>query len=229
MAISKKKLTWLITITGILVMLIGTFAYFTDRVDSDASVKTADASEIIKVTPDGTEEGSEDPGSSLEDVWKEKNPNELIKPGDDVDLSYELTNIGDSDIDVKETIILSSSVPLDQADPEYRLFLDAAADKYGAMVGGTVVSAEAISEYQVKYEVAPFSLEKGQSKAFDYVMVFNKYAGNAFQQSTCTIDYLVEMRQHSDLLAENEGWEEIQTATITFAGINNYNVVPAAK
>lgn len=226
MTLSKKKTTWLLAITSIVVLLIGALAYFTDRVETDASITTADASEIIKVTPDGTEDGSEDPGASLEDLWRQNNPDEIIHPGDEVDLGYDLSNIGSADIDVKETFILSSSVLLNQADPEYRLFLDAAADQYGAMVGGEVVSSEIISEYQVKYEIAPFVLEKGQEKDMDYVMVFNKYANNDFQQSICTIDYLVEMRQHSDLLAADEGWQEIQTATITFGGVHDYPAVP---
>lgn len=228
MTITKNKSACLLAIAGVFVLLMGVFSYFTDREQAKASISTADASEIIKVTPDGTEDGSADPGSSLEDLWNANNPNKVIKPGDDVDLSYELSNLGRSDIDVKETIILTSSQSLTQVDPEYRLFLDAQADQYGAMVGGTVVSSEVISEYQIKYELAPFKLAKGASKNMDYIMVFNKYAANAFQNSTCTIDYLVEMRQHSEILAADEGWQEIQTATITFGGMNNYKAVPEA-
>lgn len=228
MALSKNAITWILTGIGIIVMAIGTFAYFTDRAQTDTSLKTADASEIIKVTPDGTEEGSEDPGSTLEDLWKENNPDEIIEPGDEVDLRYELTNIGDSDIDVKETFILTSTVNLDQASPEYRLFLNSFADKYGAMVGGTVVSAETISENQVKYEIAPFSLKKNEVKKLDYIMVFDKYATNEFQASVCTIDYLVELRQHSKILDVNDGWEEIQSATIQFGGNGAHKAVPEA-
>lgn len=228
MTISKNAITWTLTAIGIVVLLVGTFAYFTDRAETNTELKTADASELIKVTPDGTEEGSEDPGSTLEDLWKANNPDEIIEPGDEVDLSYELTNIGDSDIDVKETFILTSTVALDQASPEYRLFLNSFADKYGAMVGGTVVSAETISENQVKYEIAPFSLDKNESRKLDYIMVFDKYASNKFQASVCTIDYLVELRQHADILDVNDGWEEIQSATIQFGGNGAYKAVPEA-
>lgn len=228
MTITKKQITWILTIFGIIVMLIGTFALFTDRVDGGATARTADASDIIKVTPDGTEAGSEDPGAALEDLWKQKNPTDFIKPGDEVNLDYELENIGKADVDVKETFILTSSQPLDPADPEFRLFLDASADKYGAMIGGTVVETEVISEYQVKYTVEPFTLKQGESKALDYKMVFNKYAGNAFQSDSCTIDYLVELRQHVDGIAAVDGWEDIQIDTISFAGHASYNVVPGA-
>mgnify|MGYP004663840729 CR=1 FL=1 len=226
MTMTKRKATWLLAVSSVFVLLISAFSYFTDREQAKASISTADFSEIIKVTPDGTEEGSKNPGSSLENLWNANNPDKVIKPGDDVDLSYELSNIGKADIDVKQTFILTSTQSLTQADPEYRLFLDAAADQYGAMVGGKVVSSEVISDKQVKYEIAPFTLKKGDKKALNYIMVFNKYAANAFQKSKCTVDYLVEMRQHSELLGAEEGWQEIQTATITFGGVSNYKAVP---
>lgn len=228
MTISRNKLALLFAIAGIVVLLIGVLSYFTDRVQTKASITTADASEIINVTPDGTEEGSGDFGSSLEDLWNKNNPDKIIAPGDDVNLGYNLSNIGKSNIDVKETFILTSTQSLSQADPEYRLFLDATADEYGAMVGGTVVRAEVISDKQVKYEIAPFELKKGTSKKMDYAMVFNKYASNQFQKSKCTVDYLVEMRQHSETLSPEEGWQAIQTATITFGGNTDYKAVPEA-
>ena len=228
MTISRTKLAWFFAIAGVIVLLIGVLSYFTDRVQTKASITTAGTSEIIKVTPDGTEEGSTDPGATLENLWNKNNPNKIIEPGDDVNLSYNLSNTGSADIDVKETVILTSSQSLTQADPEYRLFLDATADEYGAKVGGTVVSSEVISEHQVKYELAPFKLAKGKSQKLDYIMVFNKYASNNFQKSQCTIDYLVEMRQHSEILSPEEGWQEIQTATITFGGNSNYKAVSEA-
>lgn len=233
MKMTKKKLTSLIAIVTVLTLIVGTAAYFTDRVDSPNNpYTTADASEIIKVTPDGTEEGGEDPGPSLEDVWDVNNPDnpsdKPIEPGDDIDLSYELTNIGDSDIDVKETFILTSTEPLNQSAPEFRLFHNATADKYGAMEGGTVVSAEQISQYQIKYTLNAFLLKQNETIGRDFIMVFHKYAGNLFQGDKCTIDYLVEMRQHVESIPVNEGWDDIRTEKIEFAGHTEYFVVPAA-
>lgn len=244
MKITKKKLTAVIAVMTVVTLIVGSFAYFTDREEAKATITSGKASDIIKVTPDGTEKGSEDPGSSLEDLWEKNNPDEknFIEPGDDVDLGYTLTNIGDGDIDVKETIIItvkdSKGAALNLTandpdyDPEYRLFQEANPDANGAIDGVVgplnVTSIEQISANQIKYTLTGFTLEKGKSVDLDYVLVMNKYAGNSFQASTCTVDYLVEMRQHVDGIDPDAEWGTMRTAEIKFASYEEYSVVPAA-
>lgn len=228
MKMNKNKLTAVIAVATVLTLTISAFAFFTDRVETKASATTAKASDIIKVTPDPDDHpDGGDEKTILETVWDNKNPDKVVEPGDQLDLDYKLKNIGSSDIDVKETIILTSSVDLTQASPEWRLFLDSSADKYGAMIGGTVVSAEQISARQVKYTLAAFKLAKGATKSLSYKLVFDKYAGNTFQGSTCTVDYLCEMRQHVDSIGLEEQWNAIRTDSISFGG-SITAVVPAA-
>ena len=240
MKITKKKLTAVIAVMTVVTLLVGSLAFFTDREDAKATITSGKASDIIKVTPDGTEEGSKDPGTSLENLWEKNNPDEqkYIEPGDDVDLSYTLTNIGEGDIDVKETIIITvkdasgAAMNLTANEPEYRLFQAVQFDTNGAIDGVVgplnVVSIEQISDNQIKYTLAGFTLEKGEGAALAYKLVMNKYAGNAFQASTCTVDYLVEMRQHVDGIDADEQWDAMRTDKITFASQANYSVVPAA-
>lgn len=229
MKMNKTKLTTVIAIATVACLMVGAFAFFTDRVTTNASASTARASDLIDVDPDPTNPSApDDPQDALEAVWTRENPDkDIVKPGDLVDLSFDLKNIGSSDIDCKETIVLTSKVNLDQTNPEWRLFLDATADEYGAMVGGTVVSAEQISAKQVKYTLAAFKLSKNETKARNFKLVFDKYATNAFQGDVCTIDYLCEMRQHVDSIAVDANWDAVRTDTIRFAG-QTTAVVPAA-
>lgn len=249
MKITKKKLTAFIAVVTVLTMMIGVMAYFTDRVDASANAKTAAADDIIKVTPDPEDkpEGG-DEKTILEAEWNENNPDKIVEPGDEVNLSFDLKNIGDSKIDVKQTIILSSSIDMNADIPEWRLFStlcevgDADYDEYGAKVGkDVVVTEERLNARQIKYTITGFVLDNVDDPATVdvdetvmsqvYHLVFNKYAGNAFQGQTCTVDYLCEMRQHVDVptpIDPNAGWEDIRTAEITFAGQAEYKVVPAA-
>lgn len=187
----------------------------------ELSASSMDASELIEIASGDIKRSNQASYLSLEDLWSERNPSEIIRPGESVDLDYKLSNISDFDMEVKETFILSSSVPLSQAVPEYRLFLDAVADEYGAMVGGRVVGSETVSEYQVRYEIEPFLLSKSSSKVLNYKMVFDKAADHVFQQSICTVDYLVAFRESSVNLSSEEGWKELMNATLSFAGVTN--------
>lgn len=228
----KKSIALVLAIVSVLTLAAGSLAYFTDRVNVDAAFKTAAVSDVIKVTT--KDDGSDpdvDPGTDLSAKWEEDNPAEIIRPGDMVDLSYKLTNIGTCDIDVRETFILTSEVPIFEdgfEDPAWRLFTSYTEDLYGAHIGGAVVEVEHLNEYQIKYTIAPFTLEKDASRNLQYYTILDRYATNAFQDCTCTVEYLVELRQHADGLAVDEGWDAICTAEITFGGTDDYAAVPEA-
>lgn len=240
---SRNKLSAMLAVAGACVLVVGVFAYFTDYVttkDDPFNITIAEKGiEIDPVTPPEVEPDPDDPGKTIEYIWDYNNPDTLgdgaiVAPGDMADLSYELENKSAIAIDVRETIVLTSSVALNQANPEYRLFLDATADAYGAQVGGTVVATEDISEYSVKYTIDPFVLNGTEetvagatsSKQLAYKLVFDKYAANKFQGSTCTVDYLVEVKQHSED-GPAGGWTTLATSSTTLGG-QTVSAVPAA-
>ena len=233
MKITKKKISAFIAVVTALTLMVGAFAYFTDRVDANATAKTAAADDIIKVTPDPEHfpEGG-DEKEILEGVWEDNNSGkDIVAPGDEYDLSFELENIGDGDIDVKETFILTSTKPLNTTKPEWRLFTAVTPDGNGAIDGNSnaVVSVEVVSNNQVKYTIAGYKLAKGESVSKPYHLVFDKWATNVFQGDTCTVDYIVELRQHVDSIAPNEGWDAISTADSgVIFNAQKVLVVPAA-
>lgn len=248
----KNKANLLLALLLVATMAVGSLAYFTDRVQHNASYETADASKIIDVTtepgvdPDDPSKPDPDPDydpeEGLKNQWESNNPDAFddpFVPGDKADLGYQLTNLGDP-IDVRQTFILTSTVDMDVADPanrnpEFRLF-DAATDAgYGAFEGVNVIAQEVFFDgnlRQVKYEIAPFTMETNEIKELDYVLVFDRYASNDFQGAKCTVDYLVEMRQHVNGVDagsyNSAGWTDIMTENITFGGSNTYKAVPAA-
>lgn len=237
---NKKKLALILAVVSVFTLALGSLAYFTDRININTSFKTVKADDIINVTPNDDKSESEDPGEDLEDKWFDSNKDilvsdALVRPGDGYDLSYNLTNLGD-DIDVRETIMLTvldyKDAPMSSMDtdaPEWRLFSTYDTDKYGAKEGDEVIATESRpANHQVKYSIAPFVLSADETKALSYQLILDKYAGNEFQGSVCKVEYLVEMRQHTDGLAADEGWEPLLTADITFGGQNDYKAVPAA-
>ena len=238
----RKRIITLVALACIFASIGLVSAYFTDyvtNVDSPFEV-TADENAIIIEPTDPevpTPEYPDDPGKEIEHIWEVKNEDkeDLIAPGDYRDLSYTLNNKGNSAIDVRETLVLTSTEDMNINSPEFRLFLDATADKYGAMVGGTVVSAEAISARSIKYTIAPFVLSgaeetvEGAAKSIDrtYIFVFDKYASNAFQADKCTIDYLIEVKQHTKN-GPTGGWTEVADVELTL-GTETLKVVPKAE
>lgn len=58
-----------------------------------------------------------------------------------------------------------------------------------------------------------------------YYLVFDKTADNGFQGATCTVDYLVEAKQHSD--GGDADWTTAATGSLTLGG-QTVKAVPAA-
>lgn len=241
---TRKRTSVLLMVAVALVMTIGTMAYFTDRdtnLDAPLQVKADDASiEITPTDPVVTPEYPEDPSEEIEHIWEVKNPDvtgKPIAPGDHADLSYVLNNTGNSAIDVRQTIVLNSTEAMDVNSPEFRIFIDAHKDTLGAWVGGVPVEVESISPdgKSIVYKIAPFVLSgkkdvvegASASKALAYHFVFDKYATNEFQADKCTIDYLVEVKQHTNDGLTSDWSNVVELENFTLGG-QAVKVVPAA-
>lgn len=220
--IKNMKLSGMLALAMAVVLLVGSLAYFTDRITTKATISTIGA------------DITTDPGTDYEDdltaKWLAFNaaPKANFNPGDKVDLSYTLANTGDLAMDIRETFIVTSSKPMKDSAPEFRLFTAANQDTdTKAWTGDTtkVVDFDKISDTVYKYTVASYVLSGSEetigsnAKSVDktYQLVFDKTAGNAFQGATCTIDYLVEAKQHSD--GGDADWViAVNGGTITLGG-----------
>lgn len=224
--LSNKK----IILPGIAVLLAlgASFAYFSDRVETRATVTTGENPLDITIDPGS---GTED---DLSQKWADANAEALANynPGDKVDLGFELKNTGSKAVDVRETFFITSSEALDQTSPEYRLFLDAIQDAAGAWEGSDVVAVEQIDTNTIKYSVAPYVLSS-ETEAIDnnpievsnqYKLVFDKDSENVFQGSTCTVELLIEAKQHTED-GPDGGWTTLETAEIEIGG-QTVNAVP---
>lgn len=228
--IKNMKLTGLLALAMMLVLLVGSLAYFTDRISKDASFSTISNGVVIDPDPDV-------PGKDLSAKWANANAEALanFNPGDKVDLSYKLANTGELAVDVRETFVITSSKAMKDGAPQFRLFSNVTSDAAGANVGGNVVVTEKkIDATHYMYTIATYSLN-GSDETISgvsatsvdkaYYVVFDKTAGNDFQGTTCTIDYLVEAKQHSD--GGDADWVTAATGNLTLGG-QAVKAVPAA-
>lgn len=227
--IKNMKLSGMLALAMAVVLLVGSFAYFTDRITTDATVSTTGAD----ITTDPDDPTYED---DLTAKWAAVNATALanFNPGDKVDLSYKLANTGELAVDIRETFVITSSKPMSDTTPEFRLFIAAAQDAAGAWDGtNVVVTEDKIDSTHYKYTISSYTLSGSDetvtgSTAKDvnktYQLVFDKAAGNAFQGATCTIDYLVEAKQHSD--GGSADWTTAATGNVTLGG-QSLSAVPA--
>lgn len=222
--LNKVKVGGAVLLAGAL-FLAGTTAYFTDREEVNVSVTT----------------GSVD--LAVDAAWQDA---ELFKPGDGADLHYTVANHGNIAIDVREKIVIKSTVPMaedNQAEFEVYDAKDLVVDETGAYVpveGATPITDGVDRVFSNDQTVITYSLDEyalngdgegaevvedimDTTKARDYVLVFDVAATNDFQDAGVTVELLAEAKQHSNTDADT--WKVIETETVTIGG-NNINAVP---
>ena len=251
----KNKISRALALVCMFALLVGSLAYFSDRVDnSDSPLAFELDDEGIDIRPvdpstdpDEVPDPTDNPGQDIKDIWDANNDgsieNEDVYPGKDIDLDFDLVNASDSAVDVRETIVLTVKDYKGDAlnlssTPEYQLFESAVDDTYGAMDGVNVISVETVNANTVKYVIAPYVID-GKNEDIDgvagidnrisrsYSMVMNKLAKNAFQASTCQIDYLMEVKQHAEN-GPTGGWTDVVMETVTLGGVDVQAVPEAA-
>lgn len=235
--VNKKKIASIaLATTMISTLMIGSFAYFTDRADTRASATAGTVD--IELNAD-----------ALANAMKDNDGKDIFNPGDMREINYELSNKGNKSIDVRETIILTSSVAMDKeaAQAEYEIYkaedVELIEGKgYSPVDGSNPLSVRSISDdgTQITYTVDEYILN-GYDKDGDdtkreiengvtatnnsgaYVLLFKGTAGNEFQNSTVTLDILAEAKQHRN--TANVDWTELASESISFGGADT-NVVP---
>lgn len=240
----KQKATVAATVALIGALLVsGSLAYFTDRVDTQAQVSVTDNAVNIEPTPDPEaipddptkdpekyeDPTPDDPTDDLTNWWAWLNSvaKGNFNPGDKMDLSFKLANKGNLDVKVRETFVITSSKPLtfDEFNRGKEFTLCTGYEDY--TYGGVAASEYAgmtftkLSDTQYKVTVDGSELAASDSAAKDYFIVFAPTADNTWQKATCTVDYVVEAMQ------ANGDWATVATAELNLNG-HTVNAVPAS-
>lgn len=219
----KKIMALVLALATVAALAVGTFAFFTDRIQAQAKA-TAGTLELA-LTDIAT-------GSSTK-----------MRPGNGCTVDFTLSNLGNKSADVKEVLVLRSPVAMTAGAEEFDLYLAsdvtlAADGKVTVKAGKSPVAARAVStdRMSITYTIDQFTLngtgtaaetESGvtsNAKTSAYVLVFKNTAGNSFQNITVTLDYMAQAKQHRN--TNSDTWTTLMTKTIEFAGNNSYSVVP---
>lgn len=233
---SKKKFLSLALVLAIgATLLVGTTAYFTDRVSTNATTTAG----TVTLELDA---------STLAASMLDADGKDILNPGDQRVINYELTNTGNKSVDVREKIVVTSSVAMDKvaAQAEFEIYNASdvefvAGRGYAPKASATPLAVRSISEdgKQITYNVPEYVLNGNASlgdenreiesgidtdkNAGNYVLVFKGASSNAFQGATVTVDILAEAKQHRNTDASL--WSEIATESVTFGGVD-VSVVP---
>ena len=171
---------------------------------------------------------------------------DIINPGDMRDGSFTVTNEGNKSIDVRTTIVLTtqSNTGYDltfsgdgATQSEYDLYLASDVEYvegYGYMPkeGAQPLQVKSIDQDTITYILPEYSLNGNSdkynevetidgvdaySRVNDFVFVMKGAAGNEWQNSSVSIDVLVEAKQHENTAA---GWQIVAQENITSGAIN---------
>lgn len=220
----KKILALVLALATVAALAVGTFAFFTDRIQANATA-TAGTLEL-----------------ALTDIATGKNTK--MKPGTGCTVDFTLTNLGNKSADVREVLVLRSPVAMTAgAATEFDLYKasDVTLDASGKVTvkeGKSPVATRVVAQNakSITYTIDQFTLngtgtaaesENGvtsNAKSSAYVLVFKNTAGNAFQDITVTLDYIAQAKQHRN--TNDATWATVLTETINFAGNSNFSAVP---
>ena len=230
---NNKKLGLVCGALAIVMVAGASFAYFTDRADTSAqgtagTVGVDLTSDINLLDEDGKD---------------------ILNPGDLRDGSFGVENTGNKSIDVRTTVVLTSSVPMDTeaAQAEYELYLKEDVEfvegkGWMPKDGAQPLEVRSISEdgKTITYNIPDYILNGNESFGDDkreiedgittdshdndFVLVFKAGSSNDFQASTVQLDVLVEAKQHRNTGA---GWDIVAQESYTFGSINQNAVLKA--
>ena len=218
----------LIIFLSLVLLVGGTFAYFTDYAVLSATGTAGTVAIELNNLIDLLDEDGYD----------------ILGPGDMRTAAFEVVNMGNKSIDVRTTIALTiTSEHYDLAfsgdgtsQSEYDLYVSGdveLVEGYGYLpkAGAQPIQVKSVNGNVIYYEVEDYALNGNSdrydevetingtgsySHLYDYVLVFKNDTGNDWQDSVITIDIVVEAKQHENTGA---GWDIVAKETITQGSI----------
>ena len=183
----------------------GMSAYFTDTETQGAN---AQAGNINLTWVDHANNLS---GAQEDTTWKtDFDADKVMNPGDSYDFSYTVANTGTKSIDVKQEIVLVSSVALTADAEEYKLTITGGNDTVA------VTPTKSADGKTLTYNLTDIILdgsieteEGSKTTTTDYTVEldFDLAAKNAFMDSTVTLTYNAWAKQHRN--APDANWEAV--------------------
>lgn len=201
----KKRMTKILAAGMALCLMVGTFAFFTDRETHNAG---ATAGNIDLVFTDvSSKDANKVAGQTNTDdlVWTDNKitkDGDIMNPGDTFDMGYKLTNNGSKSIDVRQQLTLTSSVALTADAEEYTL-------KCGNVTITPTVSENKLSiTYAIPDIILNGTIEtetdgvaQTEGQDYDLYLDFAKAAANKFMDSTVSVKLDVMAKQHRNTTA----------------------------
>lgn len=201
----KKRMTKILAAGMALALMVGTFAFFTDRETHNAG---ATAGNIDLVFTDvSSKDANKVTGQTNTDdlVWTDNKitkDGDIMNPGDTFDMGYKLTNNGSKSIDVRQQLTLTSSVALTADAEEYTL-------KCGNVTITPTVSENKLSiTYAIPDIILNGTIEtetdgvaQADGQDYDLYLDFAKAAANKFMDSTVSVKLDVMAKQHRNTTA----------------------------
>lgn len=205
----RNRVSKFLILAMALVLVVGsvsTLAFFTDRVDADATAKAGSIDLVwndISASKTGANGITSPNAFAVDKAWDSVTglveDKQIINPGDYFDLSYDLDNDGNKSIDVRQRIILKSSVALTEAAPEYALNITGGNNQ-------TSVVPEKPDNMTLIYDLTDITIngvgdgaetETGAVDGkYNVRLDFAKAAKNAFMDSTVEINLFAAAKQH---------------------------------
>lgn len=199
---------------AVAMLLAGSFAYFTDKTEQNA---TATAGNIDLVFTDQSlkTESTGDKVQARDNVWTDGKlvvDNGVLNPGDVIDMDYQLSNTGSKSIDVRQRLILTSSVPLTDKAEEYTLAITGGKDQ--TAVTPVVSDDKKTLTYNLADIVLNGTIENDDAtnaaEGYEVAMKFDKAAKNAFMNSTVSVKLEAQAKQHRNTIdTDFSDWAQI--------------------
>lgn len=215
---NKKRLIKISACVCALTLIVGSFAFFTDRTEQSA---TATAGNINLAFTDTSlkAESLGDDVQAIDSVWDNSSlvaPGGVLNPGDTIDMDYKIANTGSKSIDVRQRITLTSDKALSEGDAaEYKIVVGGqeitpviTTDENGTtavyyleniILNGSVETEDGIDVTEQEYEVA---------------MAFAKAAMNKFMDSNVTVTLEAQAKQHRNTSDVDFGTDWTTLATV---------------
>lgn len=191
----RNSISKVLAITCIGALMIGSFAFFTDRADADATATAGNIDLVFTDLSAAAEHKVPSQTNTVDKVWTENNPlcADIMNPGDNFDMGYKVANTGSKSIDVKQQIVLTSSVALTDAAEEYKIVI----------AGQDITPVKSDDDKVLTYELAEIVLngtveEDGDAaeQEYDVYLAFDRLAKNKFMDSTVKVELDIQAKQH---------------------------------